>query len=217
MDDLKIRAMGEAAILIELGNTLDGAVNARVHALARRVESLRGVVALVPGYTTLLVEYDPALCEYDALCEEITRAVELKNDEGMNEPRVIKIPVRYGGEFGPDLEFVARHNGISIEEVIEIHTREMYQVFMLGFAPGFPYLGIVNEKIAAPRLESPRLHVPTGSVGIAGRQTGIYPRESPGGWRLIGRTDVKLFDANREPPTFLRARDQVRFVEEKRN
>jgi KipI family sensor histidine kinase inhibitor len=208
----KLGAMGDAAILVELGDALDAALNARVHALARRVETLRGVTAVVPGYATLLVEYDPAQCEYDALCHEIQNALHIGGAAAVNHTRVIEIPVQYGGEYGPDLEFVARHNGITPEEVVNVHARTTYQVFMLGFAPGFPYLGVVDEKIAAPRLETPRKRVPAGSVGIAGRQTGIYPRESPGGWRLIGRTDVQLFDPTREEPTLLRAGDHVRFV-----
>ncbi|TAH52211.1 MAG: 5-oxoprolinase subunit PxpB [Chloroflexota bacterium] len=212
MNDLNIRVMGDAAVLVEVGETLDVSLNARVHALARELDQVRGVVSIVPGYTTLLLEYDPALCEYDALLQQILRAAESRAASSIQDTRLIEIPVRYGGEFGPDLEFVAQHNGISVEQVIAIHTRDIYQVFMLGFAPGFPYMGIVNEKIAAPRLETPRQRVPAGSVGIAGRQTGIYPRESPGGWRVIGRTDVKLFDAQSEPPTLLRAGDRVKFV-----
>lgn len=212
MNDLNIRVMGDAAILVELGKTLDVTLNARVHALAREMDQVRGVVSIVPGYTTLLLEYDPALCEYDALLQQILRAAETRDANSTRDARLIEIPVRYGGEVGPDLEFVAQHNAISSEQVIEIHTRDIYQVFMLGFAPGFPYMGIVNEKISAPRLETPRQRVPKGSVGIAGRQTGIYPRESPGGWRVIGRTDVKLFDAQNEAPTLLRAGDQVKFV-----
>ncbi len=205
--------MGDAALLVELGNVLDAALNARVHALARRVETLRGVTAVIPGYTTLLVEYDDAVCQDDALRQELERALQAPDATAANEARVIEIPTRYGGEFGPDLDFIARHNGITSDEIIQIHTRDIYQVFMLGFAPGFPYLGIVDEKIAAPRLETPRKRVPAGSVGIAGRQTGIYPRESPGGWRLIGRTALKLFDPTQDPPTLLRAGDRVRFVE----
>lgn len=204
--------MGDAAVLVELGNVLDAALNARVHALARRVDPLRGVIVTVPGYATLLVEYEPALCEYDTLCHEIVKAMDTQDAPAAQVTRVIEIPTQYGGENGPDLEFVARHNDLSTDEAIARHTRGLYQVFMLGFAPGFPYLGIVDEKIAAPRLETPRSRVPAGSVGIAGRQTGIYPRESPGGWRLIGRTDVKMFDPRQEPPTLLRAGDRVRFV-----
>lgn len=211
MDKVKLRPMGDTALLVELGNALDVSLNARVHALARHVSKSRGVVAVVPGYTTLVVEYNPDLCEYEVLCGEIENALMLENSKATDETRVIEIPVHYGGEFGPDLEFVAQHNGISPDEVIHIHARDVYQVFMIGFAPGFPYLGIVDDAIAAPRLESPRKRVPAGSVGIAGRQSGIYPRESPGGWRLIGRTDVKLFDPTADPPTLLRAGDHVKF------
>jgi len=202
--------MGDAALLVELGAELDVALNARAHALARHVETLRGVVATTPGYTTLLVEYDPALREYDALRQEVENALHTLA-AAAPAARVIEIPTRYGGTDGPDLDFVAWHSRLTAAQVIQLHTRVVYHVFMLGFAPGFPYLGVVDEKIAAPRLETPRARVPMGSVGIAGRQTGIYPRESPGGWRLIGRTDVKLFDPTQEPPTLLRAGDCVRF------
>jgi KipI family sensor histidine kinase inhibitor len=203
--------MGDAALLVELGAELDIALNARVHALAQRVDALRGVVATTPGYTTLLVEYDPALREYDALRQEVENALHTLAAAAAPAARVIEIPTRYGGTDGPDLDFVAWHSRLTAAQVIQLHTRVVYHVFMLGFAPGFPYLGVVDEKIAAPRLETPRARVPAGSVGIAGRQTGIYPRESPGGWRLIGRTDTKLFDPTQEPPTLLRAGDCVRF------
>lgn len=203
--------MGDAALLVELGAELDVALNARAHALARYVETLRGVVTTTPGYTTLLVEYDPALREYDALRQEIENALHTLDAPPPRAARVIEIPTRYGGADGPDLDFVAWHSRLTAAQVIQLHTRVVYHVFMLGFAPGFPYLGVVDEKIAAPRLETPRARVPAGSVGIAGRQTGIYPRESPGGWRLIGRTDTKLFDPTQEPPTLLRAGDCVRF------
>lgn len=204
--------MGDAAVLVELGSTLDPALNARVHALARRVETMRGVTVSVPGYATLLVEYDPPRCDYGELCREIENALTGTETEIAQESRVVEIPMQYGGEFGPDLDFVARHNGITTGEVIARHTARLYRVFMLGFAPGFPYLGITDEKIAAPRLETPRPRVRAGSVAVAGRQTGIYPRESPGGWRLIGHTAVILFDPTREPPALLRAGDSVRFV-----
>ncbi len=131
------------------------------------------------------------------------------------EPRRVEVPVVYGGEFGPDLEFVARHNGLSPEEVIRRHTARDYPVYLVGFTPGFPYLGGLDETIAAPRLSSPRPRVPAGSVGIAGQQTGIYSVDSPGGWRLIGWTPLRLFDPLRHPPALLAPGDVVRFVEEK--
>ena len=125
---------------------------------------------------------------------------------------MIEVPTVYGGEFGADLEYVAQTHGLTTEEVVRLHTEQTYHVFMLGFTPGFPYLGELDERIATPRLESPRLRVPAGSVGIAERQTGIYPIESPGGWRIIGRTSLGLFDVNRDPPFLIGAGDRVKFV-----
>ena len=126
--------------------------------------------------------------------------------------RTVEIPTLYGGENGPDLSFVAEHNGLTVEEVVRIHSSRDYPVYMMGFTPGFPYLGGMDGRIAAPRLNSPRTNVPAGSVGIAGEQTGIYPMESPGGWQIIGRTETTLFDPNHEKPFLLAPGDQVRFV-----
>src|SRR5262249_50291792 len=134
-------------------------------------------------------------------------------DAGTYSPRVIEVPTIYGGEFGPDLDFVAQYHNLTPEEVIRIHSERDYRVFMLGFTPGFPYLGEVDERIATPRLDIPRKRVPAGSVGIAAKQTGIYPIESPGGWRLIGQTSLTLFDPGREPPFLIDAGDTVRFVQ----
>jgi inhibitor of KinA len=128
-------------------------------------------------------------------------------------PRVVEIPVCYGGEFGPDLGYVAEHNQLSVEEVIEIHTSGQYLVYMIGFAPGFPYLGGMSERIMAPRRQSPRLAIPAGTVGIAGMQTGVYPIETPGGWQLIGRTPLALFRPQDNPPSLLQSGDIVRFCQ----
>ncbi|HHY76979.1 MAG TPA: 5-oxoprolinase subunit PxpB, partial [Clostridiales bacterium] len=130
-----------------------------------------------------------------------------------SEPaKVVEIPTIYGGEYGPDIEFVAQHNNLTVDEVIEIHSSRNYLIYMLGFTPGFPYLGGMSEKIETPRLKTPRTKIPAGSVGIAGKQTGIYPIDSPGGWQLIGRTPVKLYDPLADPPVLLNAGDYVRFV-----
>ncbi len=136
---------------------------------------------------------------------------DLKTDK-MDPPRVVSIPVCYGGDFGPDLEYVAHHNNISPQEVIEIHSGNEYSVYMIGFSPGFPYLGGMSEKISAPRRSSPRLIIPAGSVGIAGKQTGIYPIETPGGWQIIGRTPIKLFRPDEESPSLLQAGDKIKFT-----
>ncbi len=204
--------MGEAALLVELGDEIDEALNARVHALALAVEEIAGVLETVPAYASLLVEFDPILLGTDSLRDRIVQLAAANTTSYPAAPRVVEIPTHYGGEFGPDLEFVARHNNLMPEDVIHLHTSRPFRVFMLGFTPGFPYLGPLPEQIAAPRLETPRARIPAGSVGIAGRQTGIYPSESPGGWRLIGRTDVRLFDPAQNPPTLLRSGDYVRFV-----
>lgn len=144
-----------------------------------------------------------------------TKLAELENNLDKVEipqPRIIEIPTLYGGDYGPDLPYVAEHNGITTEDVIKIHCSVDYLIYMLGFTPGFPYLGGMSEKIAAPRLSVPRTKIPAGSVGIAGKQTGIYPIESPGGWQLIGRTPLKLYDPKRQPPIVLQAGDYIRFV-----
>ncbi len=204
--------MGDRALLVELGSAIDERLNERVHALARGLFPARGVTEIIPAYASLLVEFDPTRISHSELTEQLTRAASSLTAAPPSDRRVVEIPTRYGGEFGPDLEFVAAHNRISPEDVIRIHTSSTLRVFMLGFAPGFPYLGQLPPEIAAPRLEAPRVKVPAGSVGIAGLQTGIYPRQSPGGWRLIGRTDVQLFNPQQDPPTLLQAGDYVRFT-----
>lgn len=149
---------------------------------------------------------------YDFVCSQLQQLLaELKDDKTIT-PRLVEIPVCYGGEFGPDLEYVAAFNGLTTEEVIHIHSSGDYLVYMIGFAPGFPYIGGMSEKIATPRRETPRLKIPSGSVGIAGKQTGVYPIETPGGWQLIGRTPLKLFRPDEEPPSLLMAGDKIKFV-----
>lgn len=206
--------MGEGGLVAELGCAVDPLVNARVHRLASLVRSasIPGVRELVPTYRSLLVLFDPVRLSRDALRETV--ALMARDDvygDCRQAGRLVRIPVCYGGDLGPDLEFVARHNGLSPQEVIALHSGATYPVYMLGFLPGFPYLGGLPARIAAPRLATPRLDVAAGAVGIAGSQTGIYPLRSPGGWRIIGRTPLRLFDPERELPFLLSAGDQVRF------
>jgi KipI family sensor histidine kinase inhibitor len=216
---------GDSALLVILGGQIDLATNRRVHALARRLAEhpLEGAGEAVPGYTTLLVHYDPLRVGYERLAGWVEEALAgpPPGAAGLEEgpadlpaARRVEIPVRYGGEWGPDLEDVAQHCGLSTAEVVRIHTAGEYSVFLIGFLPGFPYLGGMDKAIACPRLATPRLCVPAGSVGIAGEQTGIYPLESPGGWRIIGRSRLLLFDIQRDPPALLAPGDMVRFVEE---
>ncbi|HZZ85145.1 MAG TPA: 5-oxoprolinase subunit PxpB [Anaeromyxobacteraceae bacterium] len=207
--------VGEGGLAVELGSGIDEQVNARVHLLAAAVRRELGdlVEELVPTYRSLLLLFDPLrlprarlVASVEALLAGLERA-----GAAPGGGRVVRVPVAYGGELGPDLAFVARHAGISEEEVIALHAGALYRVFMLGFTPGFPYLGGMSERIAAPRLDSPRARIPAGSVGIAGAQTGIYSVESPGGWRLIGRTPLRLFDPAAPSPFLLAAGDRVRF------
>lgn len=160
-----------------------------------------------------MVIYEPMLIELDEIINKVKSILSKMDEMKLPDAKVIEIPTLYGGEYGPDIEFVAEHNKISPEEVIKIHTSNEYLIYMLGFTPGFPYLGGMDHKIAAPRLQTPRTKIPVGSVGIAGKQTGIYPIESPGGWQLIGRTPVKLYDPYKKEPILLNAGDYIKFVQ----
>ena len=207
-----IKPAGDSALVISLGEVIDDEVNRRVHAVARAIEKtgFEWLVEVVPAYSTVYVFYDPLRAGYSEVVAAVKPLLQVTSEEF--EGRLLEIPVVYGGEYGPDIEFVAKHSGLSVDDVIEIHSKPVYRVYFLGFLPGFAYLGGMDERIAAPRLERPRLKVPAGSVGIAGKQTGIYPIESPGGWRLIGRTPLRLFNPEKEPPTLLQPGDRVKFV-----
>ncbi|HVP68370.1 MAG TPA: 5-oxoprolinase subunit PxpB [Anaeromyxobacteraceae bacterium] len=211
----RMLAEGEGGLVVELGDAIDPVVNARVHALARAISDrlASDVLEVVPTYRSLLVVFDPLRVERGRLERRVAGLLSAAREGGAREAsRTVRVPVAYGGAAGPDLDFVAAHNGLTPAEVVEIHSSTSYLVFMLGFTPGFPYLGGMSGRIAAPRLDSPRTRIPAGSVGIAGAQTGIYPVESPGGWRLIGRTPLRLFDPGAERPFLLAAGDHVRFV-----
>jgi len=179
-----------------------------------RRAAIVGVVELVPTYTSICIHYDPAMLSYETLQRTIGQIkINLSEDNQEATGRIVEIPVCYGGEYGPDLSFVAQHNGLTPEEVIKRHSEGEYLVYMLGFLPGFAYMGGMDGSIACPRLESPRTKIPAGSVGIAGSQTGIYPLSSPGGWQLIGRTPLKMFAIHGDKTRFaLSAGDRVRFV-----
>jgi len=199
---------GDAALVVEFGDTIDPAINRRVRELLIAVEGAHvpGILDLVPTYRSLLVSYDPLLLSFDGLRARLAELVGRLGDRPAPPPRIVEIPTSYGGEFGPDLPFVAE------DEVVSIHAGTDYLVYMMGFSPGFTYLGGMSERIATPRLKTPRTAIPAGSVGIAQQQTGIYPVESPGGWQLIGRTPVSLFDPTRHPPVLVEAGDYIRFV-----
>lgn len=202
---------GDSALVIIFGDRIDERINKKVHAVAGAIEkaSPEWLIEIVPTYTSVYVYYDPLKIGYPEVVEAIKPFLSAEPEE--EKPRVVEIPVAYGGEFGPDIGFVAEYNDLSVDDVIEIHSKPIYRVYMLGFLPGFAYLGGMDERISTPRLEKPRLKVPAGSVGIAGMQTGWYAIESPGGWRLIGRTPLKTFDPSKTPPSIVNPGDYVKF------
>jgi KipI family sensor histidine kinase inhibitor len=205
---------GDAALVVELGDLIDPVINRRVHQLTAvlRRAAVPGVLEVVPSYRSLLVYYDPLRLRLETLRARINEIHDTLGQAPATRARVVEIPTRYGGEYGPDLRDVAAHNGLSPDEVVAIHAGADYLVYMMGFSPGFTYLGGMSARIATPRLGTPRTLIPAGSVGIAQQQTGIYPTASPGGWRLIGRTPIALFDARRDPPTVLEPGDYLRFI-----
>jgi inhibitor of KinA len=216
--EFKLQPLGDNSVIIELGEDISRDIQQKVNKVSSFLEaqSFEWVIEYVPGFTTVAVFYEPMNIKtqtlpYDQVCEDLSLHLENLEVEQGEEPRVVKIPVCYGGEFGPDLEEVAEINGLTPEEVIDIHLKGEYIVYMIGFAPGFPYIGGMSEKIAAPRRKNPRLKIPAGSVGIAGKQTGVYPIETPGGWQLIGKTPRKLFLPEGDTPSLLRAGDQIKF------
>ncbi|MGE8081013.1 5-oxoprolinase subunit PxpB [Peribacillus loiseleuriae] len=221
--DYQLHPFGDNGIMIELGTAISPDIQKRVRAIASFLDQYPFVwmIEYIPAFTSVTVLYDIGHHElvkngrfpHEQACEELREAIEGLSLEEGQLPRLIEIPVCYGGELGPDLEFVARHNGLSVEEVVRVHKMGIYNVHMIGFAPGFPYMGGMSEKIAAPRKESPRLTIPAGSVGIAGKQTGIYSIETPGGWQIIGRSPIQLFRPFNNPPSLLQAGDLVSFKE----
>jgi inhibitor of KinA len=205
---------GDSAIVIEFEERIDPAVSARTAALADAIvtEHIPGVRDVVPTYRSVTVYFDPLHAEpvrLSALCRDLAGRI-TRGERASRDP--VRIPVCYGGELGPDLPAVARFGGLAEDEVVRLHADATYRVMMLGFTPGFAYMGIVDTRIAAPRLETPRQRVPRGSVGIAKEQTGIYPSETPGGWQIIGRTPVRPFDLTRPDPFLLHSGDEVQFV-----
>jgi inhibitor of KinA len=204
---------GDSALVVEFEERIDPAVNARVVALADRlrVEPVAGVRDVVPTFRSVAVYFDPLRTSYDALVARLEQEASAPDLPARPQLDPIRVPVCYGGEFGPDLADVARFAGMTESAVVDLHTGPIYFVFMLGFAPGMAYLGVVDGRIASPRRGTPRVRVPRGSVGIAGAQTGIYPAETPGGWQIIGRTPSRPFDLTRAAPFLMKAGDVVSF------
>ncbi|HHY74309.1 MAG TPA: 5-oxoprolinase subunit PxpB [Bacillus bacterium] len=222
MVDYQLHPLGDRAVMIELGSSISADILRKLQVFTTYLEEHppEWLIEYIPAFTTLAIFYEPMIISkqcnfcrlpYDVVCEFIKDIFLKLAVHNVVHSRVIEIPVCYGGELGPDLETVANINGLTVDEVIQIHSTGDYIVYMIGFAPGFPYIGGMSEKIAAPRLETPRLKIPERSVGIAGMQTGIYPIATPGGWQLIGRTPLRLFNPENEQPSLLQAGDKIRF------
>ena len=214
MDKAKILIEGDSSVLIVFGDTISTEINQRISATVKLIKEQRieGIVDMIPAFASLLINYNPLVINYDTIRRRLERILRMDTRAEAAAKRVFEIPVCYGGEFGPDLGDIAENAGLTPEEVVEIHTSRDYLIYMLGFLPGFCYLGGLDERIHTPRLSSPRLRIPAGSVGIGGSQTGIYPMDSPGGGRLMGMTPVKTYDPQRETPILVQAGEYIRFV-----
>lgn len=224
-NQVTIKSLGDAALIVQLGEGISPVIHKRVRSLQLSLEtqSFKGFIEAVPAYNNVTIYYNPFIVHqaypdvkgttsFQKVSLFIQEMVTNLTDHNQLEESIITIPVLYGGQWGPDLEDVAHHNDLTPEEVIQLHSSEDYLVYMIGFAPGFPFLGGMDKRIATPRRETPRLTIPAGSVGIAGEQTGVYPLETPGGWQIIGRTPLDLFLPKQSPPTLLQSGNKVRFV-----
>ena len=215
----QINFHGDSTIVIEFGKDIDVYTNKLVQFVFSKTEKRLYknlfIKDIYPTYNSLVINYDNLTIDYQALkknIESLLFEIIDNYDKNVSNDKVLEIPVKYGGEFGPDLKIMSKKLNISEESIINIHSSATYRIYMIGFMPGFPYLGGLDERISFPRLSTPRIKVPAGSVGIAGKQTGIYPFESPGGWNIIGRTELSLFDVDANPPSLLSNISQLRFV-----
>ena len=209
----RLTSLGDSAITVEFGDEINPRINARVIAFATAIarQEWKGILDIVPTYRSVTIYFDPLHWNISALRNRLKKLPRLRSDGISPDGTLHTIPVLYGRDWGPDLEDLAAFAGLSPAETITLHASVRYRIYMLGFSPGFPYLGPVPERLAMPRLSTPRTKVPAGSVGIADRQTGIYPSSTPGGWRLIGRTPISLYRKRRATPFLLKAGDVVQF------
>lgn len=214
MQNIRILTEGDSSVLIEFGNEISPEINQRISATVKllRHQHIEGIVDMIPSYCALLVNYNPMVISFGEIKKRLERilAMDVKGETGAKH--IVEIPVLYGGEGGPDLQTIADHAGLTPEEVIRIHSAPDYLIYMIGFLPGFCYLGGLDPRIHTPRLANPRIRIRAGSVGIGGSATGIYPMDSPGGWQLMGLTPVRTYDPNRETPILLEAGQYIRFI-----
>ena len=210
---VQIFHMGDRGLLLEFGDEISQEINEKVRRMAFAIQSeaLPGILETVPTYRSLLVLYNPLILSITDLKKRLESIEERLQQSPFPEPKLIRIPVAYGGKFGPDLESVAEYHHSAPDEIIRLHCSRAYLIYLIGFMPGFPYMGELPEGLMTPRLKTPRLSVPTGTVAIAQKQTGIYSMDSPGGWQLLGRTPVRMFDPGKDPPAYLRMGDRVQF------
>ena len=212
--EFNIYQSSETSVIIEFGDEINPEINKKIRILCDYLEenSFNGLIEYVPYFTSISIIYDHLkINPFEKLREKIENIILSLDFSIEYEEHIVKIPVCYGSEYGPDIEYVAEVNNMTVNEVIDIHSKGEYLVYMIGFAPGFPYLGGMSERIAAPRRKTSRTAVPKGSVGIAGMQTGIYPLETPGGWQIIGRTPINIFNAESEEKTILKCGDIIKF------
>lgn len=214
MQEIKILTAGDSSLLIEFGDEISTQINQKITATVQlmKEQHIEGVVDIIPAFCSLLINYDPRVVSFEELEARMKNLVKVDIKAEAGKKKIFEIPVCYGGEYGPDIENIAQHAGLSVDEVIKIHSSRDYLIYMLGFLPGFTYLGGLDERIHTPRLANPRVKINAGSVGIGGSQTGIYPLDSPGGWQLMGMTPVKTYDPDREVPILVEAGDYIRFV-----
>lgn len=210
----RILPTGDRALTVEFGNEIKEEINAHLMGFINKVNEtgVKGIEEMVPSFRSVLVHYNPGVHSYGEMCNILNDILSKKISDVEHKKRIVEIPVCYGNGLGPDIDFVAEHAGLSVEEVIKIHSAKPYLIYMLGFQPGFPYLGGLDERIHTPRLDSPRLKLEAGSVGIGGAQTGLYPMESPGGWQIIGLTPVRCYNPDAEKAIPYQAGDYIRFV-----
>ena len=222
-ETIRIFPLGDSALTVEFGHAISKAINKRAISFANHIEaaSFPGFIESVPAYSSMTIFYDllkvrqsfpKYATAFDAVKSIAEKALKASTEVCVSDARMVEIPVHFDANSSLDLDFVAEHNSLTPTEVVKIFTSQTYRVFMLGFLPGFTYMGEVDYRLATPRKETPRTLVSKGSVGIAGKQTGIYSLESPGGWQIIGRTDVEMFTPDTNPPSLLRPGDEVRFI-----